>query len=174
MRLLKYESSTEIIMVGPICKSSDGHTRSTALALTTAPAVRVSKKGSTFISRDDTGAVTARYGGYYTVPLSTVDTGTYGSVRVMLQTSSGRLPCWEDYHVVSDDAYDFLTDNVIEGSQTNRDVQRLVQSVLCGKSTGAGSTTLKFYGINSTDIIRVQAECGSSGNRKDVTLKSTS
>jgi hypothetical protein len=144
MKLLKYESSTEIIMLGPVVKSSDGHSRSTALSLTTAPAIRVSKQGSTFVNRDDTGAVTARYGAYYTIPLSTVDVGTYGILRVALQTSSGRLPCWEDYHVVSDAAFEFLTDNIIEGSQTNKDIQRLTQSVLCGLSTGAGSTTLKF------------------------------
>jgi hypothetical protein len=165
MKLLKYESSTEIIMLGPIVKSTDGYSRSTALSLTTAPAIRMSKKGSTFVNRNDTGAVTARYGGYYTVPLSTVDTGTYGHLRVMVQTSAARM---------ADAAFDFLTDNIIEGSQTNRDIQRLMQSVLCGQSTGAGSTTLKFYGINSTGIIRVQAECGSSGNRKGITLKSTS
>ena len=85
MKFLKYESSTEIVLLGPVVKSSDGHSRSTTLALTTAPAIRVSKQGSTLANRNDTGAVTARYGGYYTVPLSTVDTGTYGHLRLITQ-----------------------------------------------------------------------------------------
>jgi hypothetical protein len=174
MKLLKYQSSTETILIGPVIKSTDGYSRSTALTLTTAPAIRLSKVGSTLVNRNDTGAVSIRYGGFYSVPLSTVDTGTYGHLRVTLQTSAARLPYWEDYFVCSTETKQFLQNNILEGTYTYEDAERIKFSVLAGKSTGAGSTTLKFRGVAASTVDRVNASVGSSGNRQAVTLKSSS
>lgn len=170
--------STGTIMLGPVIGSSDGLTPSTALSLTTAPAVRFSKNGSTFVSRSSTGAVTARHGGYYTIPYSSVDSATLGPLRVILQYSTAYQSIWEDFMVESTDAKSAFTENLletaIESTYTFKDFLRLMSAFAYGKSTGAGSTTLKFYGVGSTGVTRISAGCGSSGNRKSVTLNSSS
>lgn len=200
MRYLRYQNSTDII-VGPILASSDGITPFTTAALTTAPAIMLFKNGSTAVNRGSTGAVVARINGYYTVPISTVDSGTYGQMRLDITESTDFLPIWEDFTIVSDNVYDslyggstYLQTNVIlietvdatnqlkaavndstcENGITNQEAMRMMLSVLCGESTGAGSTTIKFRDAGSSSITRVQAEVGSSGNRVQMTLKSSS
>lgn len=176
MKLLK-QNTTAMVMLGPIMKSSDAKTPSTALSLTTAPAIRLSKNGSTFINRDSSGAVTARHGGYYTVPLSSSDVNTLGPLKVIVQHSTSYEATWDDYMVQSTDANSAFCENIPkslgEKTLTYQAMMRIGFAALAGLSTGAGSTTLKFVGA-TTGVIRIQAECGSSGNRKQITLKSTS
>ena len=176
-------------------KSSDGISPATALALTTAPAIKVSKNGSTFANRDSTQVVTARHGGHYTVPLSSDDLNTEGRLKLIAASSTGRIATWEYFDVVSQNWWDskFSTgdylhtdviqiegadastqltqavmNSTVEGSYTLKTALRLMLSFAAGLSTGAGSTTLTFYGVASTGKARITAQCGSSGNRKSI------
>ena len=195
-------SSSAIIVAGPAIASSDGYSLSSALTFTTAAdSILISKNGSTFANRNSTQAVTAIRGGYYTVNLSTVDVGVVGRLRVALRKNSTHIPFWEDFTVVPNNVYDSLyggstylqtnamlietvdatnqlkaavNDSTCEGTITNQKARRLMLSVLCGKSSGAGSTTLKFWDANSSSIQRIEADAGSSGNRISMTLVSSS
>jgi hypothetical protein len=188
-------------MAGPAIASSDGYSPSTALTFTTAStAILLSKNGSTFANRNSTQAVTARSGGYYTVNLSTVDVGTVGRLRIGFYKSSTHIPFWEDFQIVQSNVYDSLhggstylkTDvqtiegadattqithavlnSTLEYSYTVKQGLRLIAAALDGRSTGAGSTTLKFYAMGSSDKLRITGACGSSGNRQGMTLDAT-
>lgn len=61
---------------------------------------------------------------------------------------------------------------VIEGSHTLRDAVRILLSVLAGKSTGGGGTTITFRNVDDTKD-RVVATVDNSGNRSAVTLDET-
>lgn len=195
--------SSAVIMLGPVTKSSDGVTANTTLALTTAPAIKISKSGSTFVNRDSTQAVTHRRDGNYTVPLSSDDMNTEGYIMIAIASShsTGAVPTWEYHDVLAaqwwdsmystadylkvdavqiegTDASDQVTalvwDTTLESTVTMKQAMRLISAFAAGISTGAGSTTLEFYGVGQSTIARITAQCGSSGNRKAVTYATSS
>ena len=55
-------------------------------------------------------------------------------------------------------------DEIIEGTLTARQMQRINFAALTGESSGGGTTTLLFKGI-STTVNRVQAGVDATGNR---------
>lgn len=192
--------SSAVIMVGPAIASSDGYTPSTALALTTAPAIRLSKNGAAYGNRGSTIAVASTYAGYYSVSLSSNDTDTLGRLRISIYKSSTHIPFWEDFTVVTPNVYDslyggstFLQTDVqtIEGADattqitqavlnstleyafTVKQALRIIAAQAAGRSTGGGSTTLKFFAMGSSDKTRITGACNSSGNRQGMTLDAT-
>lgn len=194
-------SSSAIIMAGPAIASSDGYSPSTALAFTTqADAILFSKNGSTFANRNSTQVVTAVRGGYYTVNLNTVDVGIVGRLRIAFRESSTHIPFWEDFQVVPNNVYDSLyggstylqvdvqtietadattqithavLNSTLEYTYTVKQGLRIMAAALAGRSTGAGSTTLKYQAMGSSDKNRINAACDSSGNRQGMTLDAT-
>ena len=73
---------------------------------------------------------------------------------------------------VSTDAVDAILDDVVEGTLTVRQMLRLFQAVLAGKSTGGGTTTVNFRN-NADTLNRVVATVDANGNRSAVTLDAT-
>jgi hypothetical protein len=194
------KGSSAVIMGGPIIASSDGYSPSTALALTTGPAIKLSKNGAAYGNRGSTQAVASTVGGYYTIPLSSNDTDTLGRLRMSIYKNSTQLPAWEDFTVVESNVYDSLfggstylkvdvqtiegadattqitqavLNSTLEYSYTVKQGLRIMAAALSGRSTGAGSTTLKFQAMGSSDKNRIDAACGSSGNRHGMTLDPT-
>jgi hypothetical protein len=163
------KGSSAIIMAGPAIASSDGYTPSTALALTTAPAIRLSKNGAAYGNRGSTIAVASTYAGYYSVSLSSNDTDTLGRLRISIYKSSTHIPFWEDFTVITSNVYDSL----YGGSTYLQTDVRTIEGADATTQITAGSTTLKFQAMGSSDKLRVTAECGSSGNRQGMTLDAT-
>lgn len=198
MHFLEKGSSADV-MIGPAIASSDGYSPSTALAFTT-EGIYISKNGGSYSTRNSTQAVSSTVAGFYIVPLSSNDTNTIGQLRVNAYKSSTHLPFWEDFTVVQSNVYDSLfggstylqvdvqtieaadattqiTDAVLnstlEYSYTVKQGLRIIAAALAGRSTGAGSTTLKFQAMGSSNKNRINAACGSSGNRQGMTIDAT-
>jgi hypothetical protein len=189
------KGSSAVIPAGPAVMSSDGYSPSTGIAFTS-KAIMISKAGGSFALRGSTQVASAT-SCYYLVPLSSNDTNTLGHMRVKMYKSSSHLPIWEDFTVVAGNVYDSLfggstylqTDvRTIEGGDATTQITqavlnttlenaytvkhglRIMAAVLAGRSSGAGTTQLKFNSMGSSDVIRVTAQCGSSGNRKGMAL----
>jgi hypothetical protein len=58
---------------------------------------------------------------------------------------------------------------VIESGYTAAEILRLLASVMAGKSTGAGTSTMEFTGLDGATV-RVSGTLDGSGNRTSVTL----
>ena len=67
---------------------------------------------------------------------------------------------------------DDIHDEVFEGTVTWRQLNKLMLSVLAGKSTGGGTATLNFRNYADT-INRVAATVDANGNRTAITLNVT-
>ena len=70
---------------------------------------------------------------------------------------------------LSDAGVDAILDEVVEGAHTMRELLRLFAAAWCGKSSGGGSATLTFRGIDD-DKDRIVAICDANGNRSVVVL----
>jgi hypothetical protein len=105
------QSTAATVKVGPFLDSGDGATAETALTIQKAD-VRLSKNGGNMAAASadqgasDVGAAHDELG-YYDISLDTTDTGTLGSLRVMI-SESGALPVWQDFMVVPANVYDSL------------------------------------------------------------------
>jgi hypothetical protein len=97
---------TTMIMVGPFLKTSNGYTRSTAEALTTAK-VKLSKNDATFANKACTKSSTHSAHGQYKIFLTTADSGTLGRLRVSA-IATACLPVWQDYMVTPAEPYNTI------------------------------------------------------------------
>jgi hypothetical protein len=100
------QSTAVTILVGPFIDETDGFTAETALTITQAE-VRISKNAANIIQKGDATSLTHDELGYYTCPLSTVDTGTLGILHVMIH-ESGALPVKTECMVVDAEWYDTM------------------------------------------------------------------
>ncbi|RLG43410.1 MAG: hypothetical protein DRN81_06560 [Thermoproteota archaeon] len=73
---------------------------------------------------------------------------------------------------LSDAGVDAILDEVVEDSTTFRQMLRIIFAALAGKSSGGGTTTVKFRDIADTKD-RITATVDSDGNRTDITLDGT-
>lgn len=91
---------------GPFLDDTDGVTEETGLTISQAD-IRLSKNGGNIAQSNNATGATHDELGYYGVPLDTTDTGTLGSLKVMIH-ESGALPVWKEFMVVPADVYDSL------------------------------------------------------------------
>ena len=75
-------------------------------------------------------------------------------------------------YALSDAGVDAIHDEVVEGSLTLRQIQRINHAVLAGKSTGGGTSTLTFKDVADTKA-RVTATVDADGNRTAMTNDGT-
>ena len=66
-------------------------------------------------------------------------------------------------------ALDDIHDEVVEGSLTHREIERIILSALAGKSSGGGTPTLKFRDVADTKD-RISVTVDEDGNRTAVSL----
>ena len=106
------QSTAVVVNFGPFLSPTDGVTLQTGLVSAIDHAttgIFLSKNGGALAIRSQ--AVTAStYDAYgdYRVTLSTTDTNTLGSLRVMFAAAASCLPVWQDFHVLAANIYDSL------------------------------------------------------------------
>jgi hypothetical protein len=105
MNILK-QSTAATLVLGPFVDNLDGFTAETALSIAQAD-VRLSKNAGTFAQKGDTTAATHMENGYYSVPLSTTDTGTLGRLTIAVN-KTGALPVFMHVTVVPANVYDSI------------------------------------------------------------------
>lgn len=178
--LLAIDTSA-IISLGPFSLSSDGVTPSSSQTDMT---VTLSKNGAVYVD-STTVNVTAstNNNGMFLVELTALDINTLGILDITVHNTT-HLPVFDRYQIVPSNVYktlvlgttELIVDNStqpVEGGQTVQGFQRLVLSVLAGKSTGGGSTNVSF--ISTTGgVARVNADVDNNGNRFNVTLVTSS
>ncbi len=131
MQYLK-QSTAATVKMGPFVDDTDGKTAETGLTISQAD-VRLSKNGGAFAQKNDSNAASHDENGYYGVQLDATDTGTLGSLRVAV-SKSGALPVWEDFAVISANAWDlFFGSNGLYEKASKVLTNKAVQT----KSTGA-------------------------------------
>ncbi len=112
------QSTATTVRMGPFKDAADGVTDEGSLTIQKAD-VRLSKgRGDFAAASQDQGASNAGAAydenGHYIIELDTTDTNTLGGLRIYIQ-ESGALPVWDDFIVMSANAYDALvaaTDNL--------------------------------------------------------------
>lgn len=137
---LKQSTAVDVIL-GPFVDSSDGNTVESALTITQ-PDIRLSKNGGAFAQKSAAQTLTHGENGWYSVNLSTTDTGTLGTLIVAVH-EAGALPVWREFMVVPANVYD----SVVSGSD-KLEIKRYVASGV----TDSGSTT------TMTDAARTEAD----------------
>lgn len=187
-RELKQSTATTVI-VGPFLDDTDGKSPEAGLTVASIDVdiiKGITRTDLTITSsggNNDMAAVGPN--GYYSLELTATDTNTLGNFRVTFNIS-GALPFYEDFIIRPAEPYDTLiggTDNltvdlstatidlihdeVVEGSTTHRQAQRLMLSILTGESSGGGTSTLVFRDIGDTKT-RVSVTVDANGNRTAV------
>jgi hypothetical protein len=136
--------------------------------------VTLSKNGSAFAAAGAT--VTERTGGWYQVALSTTDTNTLGDL-VVRATAASCDDAERFVQVATATPDDIPTAAavaaavwayVLEGAYTATHFMRLMASVLFGKASGLGTTTVFFRDMSDSKN-RIQANVDAVGNRSTQT-----
>lgn len=186
-RELKQSTATTVI-VGPFLDDTDGKTAETGLTVASIDVdiyKGITKTDLTITASGGNNDMAHVANGYYSLELTATDTNTLGLFRITFNIS-GALPFYEDFIIRPAEPYDTLiggTDNltvdlstatidlihdeVVEGSTTHRQAQRLMLSILTGESSGGGTSTLVFRDIGDTKT-RVSVTVDANGNRTAV------
>ena len=110
MFFLKEDTAADI-KLGPFVDKTDGVTYETGLAAAMDHAdtgVRLSKNGGAFADRNEGTEPVYDAFGYYLVKLSTTDTNTPGTLKVIFGAAATCLPCEANFQIVSANVYDSL------------------------------------------------------------------
>lgn len=186
-RELKQSTATTVI-VGPFLDDTDGKTAETGLTVASIDVdiyKGITKTDLTITASGGNNDMAHVANGYYSLELTATDTNTLGLFRITFNIS-GALPFYEDFVIRPAEPYDTLiggTDNltvelstatidlihdeVIEGSVTHRQGQRLLLSALTGESFGGGTSNVGFRDIGDTKN-RLAFTLDGSGNRTAV------
>lgn len=103
MKLLR-QSTAVTVKVGPFLSTTDGATASTALTIAQADVILFQNNGAGAQKHSATSA-THDTQGVYGIPLDTTDTGTLGSLKLVVNKSSA-FPVWDEWTVVQSNVYD--------------------------------------------------------------------
>jgi hypothetical protein len=131
------QSTAVTVKVGPFLSTTDGDTEKTALTIAQSN-IQLSKAGAAFAQSHNSAGAGYDSNAYYGVPLDTTDTNTVGPLQLNIHVSTA-LVVWEDYFVLPQAIYDWLT------TATNLpvDLQTIkTQAVTCA----AGVTVLASLG----------------------------
>jgi hypothetical protein len=105
MRILKQSTSVDV-PIGPFVDETDGKTAETALTITQ-PDIRLKKNGGAWAQKNVAQTLSHEENGNYEVTLDATDTNTLGLLRLHVN-EAGALPVWEDFLVVTANAFDSL------------------------------------------------------------------
>lgn len=98
------QSEITTLMIGPFLDSADGVTPLTGLTIIDTD-VLLSKNGGTIAEKNSAVVATSDQLGYYSTSIDATDTSEVGNLKLMV-SATGALPVWEDYSVLSVEAYD--------------------------------------------------------------------
>src|SRR3990172_127974 len=147
MFFLKEDTAADI-KLGPFVDKTDGVAYEVGMAAAMDHAttgVRLSKSGGAFADRNEATEPTYDAFGYYLVKLSTTDTNTPGTLKVIYGDAATTLPCEANFQVIAANAYDAMF-----GAGTvflKVDVETVkTQTVTCG----AAVTVLASVGTAAT------------------------
>lgn len=141
------QSTSVTIKFGPGLDSTNGVTPETGLATAmdnASTGIRVSKNGENLIDRNDATVPAHDEVGFYDIVLSTTDTDTLGTLRILFSGDTINLPIWQDFMVVPANVWDsmFGADNLD------------VNTTQVGGQTASAAGTVTFPGtIASTTNI---------------------
>ena len=142
---------------------------------------QVSKDGGTFAACTSEATEIATASGMYYLDLTSteinadtvaiiVKTSTAGAKTtpiVMYPVEDADIPV--NVKVMAASVIDSIHDEIFEGTLTFRQIIRILLAALAGKSTGGGTTSLKFRD-NADGKDRISATVDSSNNRTGMTL----
>jgi hypothetical protein len=145
------QSTTVTVQFGPFLDETDAKTPETALTIPQSE-VMLSKNAGTYAQKNSTGASAHLNHGFYSVSFDATDTNTVGHMRGQI-FMAGALPVWEDFEVLSPNAYDALigvgdiarttdlasmADIVTAMDTTSTQLQDIRESVLIREGTAQG------------------------------------
>jgi len=110
MFFLKEDTAADI-KLGPFVDKTDGVAYEVGMAAAMDHAttgVRLSKSGGAFADRNEATEPTYDAFGYYLVKLSTTDTNTPGTLKVIYGDAATTLPCEANFQVIAANAYDAM------------------------------------------------------------------
>ena len=96
---LKYNTASQVIVIGPFLDDTDGKTAETGLSIANTD-IKLVKHGGTSTTNKNSGGATHIANGYYYCTLNSTDTNTIGRLQVLVNMS-GALPVWHEYIVAS-------------------------------------------------------------------------
>jgi len=178
MKFLRYSTAC-ITNLGPFVTTANGDSECVALTIAQAD-VRLSYNGDSFRTvnhNQDAVKLIHNEKGWYKVKLSATDTGTYGNIVIACH-KPGALAVWQEYAVIPQIAWDYffaggstvaILDDVVEGTYTMRQYLELMASILFGKVSGGGTTSIIFRNTQDNRN-NVTATVDASGNRSAMTL----
>lgn len=111
MATLLKQSTSVTFKLGPVVDKTDGVTLETGLATAMDNAttgIRVSKNGGAYADRNDATAPVYDAMGDYTIVLSSTDTNTLGTLKVIFEEAATCLPVWKEFMVVPANVYDSI------------------------------------------------------------------
>jgi len=168
MFFLKQSTAVDI-KLGPFVDKTDGVAYEVGMAAAMDSAttgVRLSKNGGAFADRNEATEPTYDAFGYYLVKLSTTDTNTPGTLKVIYGDAATTLPCEANFQVIAANAYDamfgagtvFLKVDV-ETVKTQIVTCGAAVTVLASVGTAATSTaqTGDSFPLVSTEVAEIYA-----------------
>lgn len=138
MTILLKQSTSVVVQFGPFVDKTTGVDLEVGLATAMDNAttgIRLSKNGAAFADRGDATVPAYDAMGCYRITLSTTDTGTLGTLRMIFEEAATCLPVWMDFMVVTANVWDTLcsTDqldvnvtNIAGTAQTGVDVNDIL------------------------------------------------
>lgn len=105
------QSTAVTIKFGPFLDATNAVSLETGLATAMDNAttgIRVSKNGGNYADRNSATAPTYDEMGEYNVELSTTDTNTLGTLKIIFEESATCLPVWQDFMIVPANVWDSL------------------------------------------------------------------
>jgi len=170
MLILK-QATVQTVKIGPFLDDTDGVTAEEALTIEDSD-IRLSKNGGTMADKTETTTCTHDELGYYNCFFDATDTGTLGSLQLMVKMA-GAAPVWHNYMVIEPDLYDIMySTGILEGTLSLSEALRIILAALAGKLSGGGTTTRYIRDVADTKP-RITATIDTSGNRTAVTLDGT-
>ena len=103
MQILKQSTAVDVL-IGPFVDRTDGYTAEEGES----PSVLLSKNGQALAAKNDSTTPTHDDAGYYNCELDATDTGTVGTLVLVVEASANALPVRHEFQVVEEAVYEAL------------------------------------------------------------------
>jgi len=103
MQILKQSTAVDVLL-GPFVDRTDGYTAEEGES----PCVLLSKNGQALAAKNDATTPTHDDAGYYNCELDATDTGTVGTLVLVVEASANALPVRHEFQVVEEAVYEAL------------------------------------------------------------------
>jgi len=138
------QSTSQVILFGPMLDIADGVTEETALTLAQAD-MRLSKDGGAFAQKNATGNATHDSDGWYNTTLDATDTATVGELILNVHQPANALPIWIRWWVIEEAVYDAIYGAAATGFDASGRVD-------VGSWLGTAAATPTVAGVPEVDV----------------------